>query len=145
MPNLSSILKSEIARIARRESRALTRVTNKASTRHRREIAALKRQVAALERHVAFLGRQEKKRISAAPVPSKAEGVRFSSGWVAAHRKKLGLSAASYGRLVGVSGLTIYSWEGGKSKPREPQRVGWAAVRGMGKREAAERLEMMGA
>jgi len=29
------------------------------------------------------------------------------------------LSAADYGKLVGVSGLTIYNWEGGKAKPRQ--------------------------
>jgi DNA-binding transcriptional regulator YiaG len=35
-----------------------------------------------------------------------------------AHRTRLGLSAKDYGKLLGVSSLTVYNWENGKSKPR---------------------------
>ena len=54
--------------------------------------------------------------------------------------QQLGLSAADYGRLVGVSALTIYNWESGKSRPRRAQFAAIVAVRGIGKREAADRL-----
>ena len=144
MPNIGAILKSEIARLARREGRAITRVTRKAATQHRRDIAALKRQVAVLDRQVAFLTRQEQRRISGpAAVVVKPEGARFSPGWVLKHRKKLGLSAADYGKLVGVTGLTVYNWEGGKSRPRAQQLAQWASVRGLRKREAMKRLEIV--
>ena len=46
---------------------------------------------------------------------------RFSATRLAAHRTKLGLSAADYGRLVGMSGATIYLWERGESRPRPEQ------------------------
>ena len=49
MPNIATILKDEIARVARREVRAETQKLKKASTQHRTVIAALKRQLAALE------------------------------------------------------------------------------------------------
>jgi DNA-binding transcriptional regulator YiaG len=144
MPNLASILKSEIARLARRESRALTRVSRKAAAQHRRDIAALKRQVAALEREVSFLKRQEQRRITSVPDGAPlADGSRFSPNWVLKHRKKLGLSAADYGQLIGVTGLTVYNWEGGKSRPRTRQLSQWAAVRGLRKREAMKRLELV--
>jgi DNA-binding transcriptional regulator YiaG len=68
------------------------------------------------------------------------EGVRFSARSVRAQRRRLGLSAADYGRLVGVSALTIYNWESGKSRPRQAPFAAVVAVRGIGKREAAERL-----
>jgi transcriptional regulator with XRE-family HTH domain len=45
---------------------------------------------------------------------------------------------------TGVSALTIYSWESGKSRPRKKQLAGLAAVRRLGKREARKRLEMLG-
>jgi DNA-binding transcriptional regulator YiaG len=61
----------------------------------------------------------------------------------AALRARLGLSAKDFGRLVGVAGLTIYSWESGKSRPRQKQLAGLAAVRHLGKREAGKRLEML--
>ncbi|WP_418120620.1 helix-turn-helix domain-containing protein [Variovorax sp. 350MFTsu5.1] len=58
-----------------------------------------------------------------------------------AHRSKLGLSAASYGQLLGVSGQTIYHWEEqGKARPRSAQLESLAAVRGLGAREIPERL-----
>ncbi len=64
----------------------------------------------------------------------------FSSEAVYAERERLELSAADYGQLVGVSALTIYNWEKGKSEPRQAQLAKWLAVRGIGKREAWKRL-----
>jgi len=40
-----------------------------------------------------------------APAAKEPEGVRFSPKWVAADRRRLGLSAADYGRLVGAAML----------------------------------------
>jgi len=57
--------------------------------------------------------------------------------------RRLGLSAADYARLVGVSSLTIYNWEHGKSRPRKEQLAALVAVRGIGKREALRRLELL--
>ena len=65
---------------------------------------------------------------------------RFSATRLAAHRTKLGLSAASYGQLVSVSGQTIYHWEQGKARPRAAQLENLAAIRNLGAREIAERL-----
>jgi DNA-binding transcriptional regulator YiaG len=59
------------------------------------------------------------------------------------HRQKLGLSAKDYGLLVGVSALSIYKWEDGKVQPRGSALVKIAAVRQLGKREAARRLEAL--
>ena len=68
---------------------------------------------------------------------------RFSAEGLKAHRERLGLSADNYGRLIGVSGLSIYNWEGGKAKPRESSIAALASIRGIGKREAAKRLEAL--
>ena len=72
------------------------------------------------------------------------EGIRFSPRWLKGNRERLGISAADYGTLVGVSSLTIYNWEGGKAKPSKNKLAALAAVRGLGKREALKRLEMLG-
>jgi DNA-binding XRE family transcriptional regulator len=82
--------------------------------------------------------------VAAPPPPQEAKGVRFSARSVKAQRARLGLSAKDFGRLVGVSALTVYSWESGKSRPRKKQLAGLAAVRRLGKREARKRLEMIG-
>ena len=144
MPNLGSILKDEIRRLARREIRSQVAATKRAAAQHRRDIAELKRLVKNLASRLTFLESQEKKRVSKPITEAPSGQVRFSPRWLKANRERLGLSAADYGRLVGVSGLTIYNWEGGKAKPRQGKVAVLAAMRGLGKREALKRLEMMG-
>ena len=143
MSNLLSLLSDRIRGLARREIRAQTEKTRRLTTQHRRDLAALKRQVATLARTVAFLEKQERHRVASPPAPQEVKGVRFSAQSVKAQRARLGLSAKNFGRLVGVAALTIYSWESGKSRPRQKQLAGLAAVRGLGKREARQRLEML--
>ena len=48
MPNIATVLKQEISRLARKEAKALTAATKKAGSQYRRDIAELKRQVKAL-------------------------------------------------------------------------------------------------
>jgi DNA-binding transcriptional regulator YiaG len=143
MPNIAAVLRDEIQRLARKEVRATILPMKKHRAEDRSAIAALRRQVAALEREIAFLRKQEKRRIEVEPAAADADGVRFSPKWLASDRKRLGLSAKDYGALVGVSMLTIYNWEKGKSKPRAKQLAAWAQVRGIGKREAMRRLELL--
>ncbi len=143
MPNIAVVLKEEITRLARKEVKTQVGPLKKVVAEQRRTIAALKRQVATLERNQSFLNKQEKKRLGKKPKAEAAKGVRFSPKWVASDRERLGLSAKDYGLLVGVSMLTIYNWEKGKSKPQAKALAGWAAVRGIGKREALKRLELL--
>ena len=144
MPNIAVALKDEISRVARKEIKQQVGPLKKTVAEQRRTIAELKREVTALKRNQSFLEKQEKRRLTKAPKASAAEGVRFSPKWVAADRKRLGLSAKDYASLVGVSMLTIYNWEKGESKPRAKALAGWASVRGIGKREALRRLELLG-
>ena len=144
MPNLASALNDHIRRLSRREIKAQTKTTRKLSAQYRRDIAAMKRDVASLRKKVAFLEAQEKRRVTERPAAPAAEGIRFRVDGLKSHRAKLGLSAKDYGRLVGVAGLTIYHWEGGKARPRKAQLAKLAAVRGLRKREALKRLELLG-
>ncbi len=143
MPNFAAAFKTEVTRLARKAIREQIGATKKASGQHRHQIAQLRRQVAMLQKKVAFLEEREKKRLTKPPAAEAAKGVRFSAKWVKRHRNKLGLSAAHYSRLVGVSAMTIYNWERGHSKPRAKQLAAWAAIRGIGKREAQRRLEVI--
>jgi DNA-binding transcriptional regulator YiaG len=144
MPNIATALREEIRRLAKKEIKAETGSTKQAVSQYRREIAELKRQVKKQARKIAFLENQEKKRIEE---PRADEGTvetaRFSPRSVKAQRDRLGLSAADYAKLVGVSPLTIYNWEKGKSRPRKEQLAALVAIRGIGKREALKRLELL--
>lgn len=143
MPNIALVLRDEIRRLARKEIREHIGPLKATQRELRKQVSALRKDVADLERRLRFLDKQEKRRLEAPPKAKEAEGLRFSPKWVQADRKRLGLSAKNYAKLVGVSMLTIYNWEKGKSKPRAKQLAALAKVRGIGKREAARRLELL--
>lgn len=138
MPNIAFILKAEISRIARKEVRAETESLKKQSTQHRGQIAALKRQVAGLEKLLRKQLKGAKPATAALHDETGARGgLRFRSKGFAAHRQRLGLSAAQAGALLGVSGQTIYHWEAGKAKPRASQLTRIDALRRLTKKGAA--------
>ena len=143
MVNFASVFRDEISRLARREIRQQVDPLKKTNTQLRRTVAALKNDVAALQCSVRFLESREKERLETPPEPDESRVIRFSPTWVKADRKRLGLSAEDYGRLIGVSAVTVYSWESGKSKPTAQRLAAWADVRGMGKREAQRRLDLL--
>ena len=137
MPNIAGVLKEEIRRLARREIKVQVGSTRQAVARYRSDIAKLKRQLSQQEREIKLLKKQQgQPQAEEEPL----ESVRFSARSVKAQRSRLGLSAADYGKLVGVSGLTIYNWEQEKARPRKAQLTALVAVRGIGKREALKKL-----
>lgn len=143
MPNIAAVLKEEIARLARKEVRTETQELKKASVQYRAHIAALRRRIETLERQ---LKRANKAVVRAVPQLAEEDAgrpLRFSAARLAAQRRKLGLSAADFATLLGVSGQSVYKWEHGESRPRARQLEAIAALRGIGKREAAARLEEM--
>ncbi len=143
MPNIGALLKQEITRLSRREVRAQVQPTKKASAQYRRHLAVLKQQVSTLERQVALLQRRMLDRPLATPTSSTTQKVRFVAKGLKSQRNRLALSAADYGRLVGVSAQSIYNWEQGHASPRREQLTLIAALRGIGKRDAQRRLEQL--
>jgi DNA-binding transcriptional regulator YiaG len=140
MANFATALKEEICRLARREIKAHATPTRQAIVRYRHEILRLKRQLREQQRRVDMLEQKKSKGSSGGSNDGRLAGLRFSTRSVKAQRRRLGLSAEDYGRLIGVSGLTIYNWEHGRARPRAAQFEALAAVRGITRSEAAERL-----
>ncbi len=143
MSSFADQLKAEIARIARKELRAETLALKKANAQYRGDIAALKRKVAELERALARQAKAVGKAVGRSEPESEASpanGLRFRVAGFANLRKKLDLSAADMGKLIGVSAQSVYHWETGKARPRASQLAAIAAVRQLGKREVAARL-----
>jgi len=139
MPNVLSALNEHIRRLARREIRTHVVKAKKSGAKHRRDIAALKRQMRALTTRLGTLERPRRQEPIVKPL-GKADGLRFRADGFKTHRAKLGLSAKDYGKLIGVSGLTVYNWETKKSTPRRRHLPAIAAVRMLGKREALAKL-----
>jgi DNA-binding transcriptional regulator YiaG len=143
MSNIASVLKEEISRVARKEIRRETAALKKSSTSHRSEIAALKRRVLELERQLRRVGRAGQPSPSiAANEDSVAPGTRFSARSMASQRRRLGLSAAECGLLIGASAQSVYNWEEGKARPRSEHLPAIFALRNLGRRQANEILEI---
>lgn len=147
MPNIASVLKSEISRLARKEVKTEIDSLKKAHAASRVELASLRKRVSELEGALKRAMRSTAPhRTVAKPIaaPSEAlEGLRFRASGMAANRKRLGLSAAAFGALIGATGQSVYSWEAGKSKPNPTSLAAIAALRGVGKREVEARLEAL--
>ena len=170
MANLANALKEEISRIARKEIRQQTAGTTKSVAQGERDIVSLKRQIEDLQRKLSSLRtqdapgptagkkttskkttskktatkKQDRKPVGAASTAGKQSSrARFSAKGLRVHRERLGLSADNYGKLIGVSGLSIYNWEQEKARPREGSIAALTTVRGIGKREAVKRLGLL--
>ncbi len=143
MRNLNLALRNEITRLAKKEIKGQITALKAASAKYRRDIAKLKRGTSDLGKRLAQIEQQERKRAKRPPLPELAEGTRFSPKGLKSHRAKLGLSAADYGLLAGVSGKMIYKYERGGANPRRAQVVKLVAVRDLGKREARRRLTLL--
>ncbi len=142
MPDVQSVLREEIRRLARKEIRAELEATKKAVSQHRQQIAELRRRNKALEQKVRDLHSREMERTKAEP--SKVEppkGTRFSTRLLKAQRRRLELSQADFARLVGVGRSTIHNWESGSFRPAAKHLAKLVTLRGIGKREAQQRLE----
>jgi DNA-binding transcriptional regulator YiaG len=139
MPNILQALKSEISRLSRKEAKGLTSALKRSSAQYRRDIAALKREMATMRKTVSLLGKRAT-RVPAATEAAAAKGLRFVAKGFKSMRAKLGVSAADLGKLLGVSGLTVYNWESGKARPRQRHLPTIAAIRSLGKREIATKL-----
>ena len=139
MPNIASILKSEITRIARKEIRAEVEGLKKSVGGYRSEIAALKRRAQSLEQQVKRLEKSAPKP-DVPPSDEAGEAPRFSAKGLAKQRQRLELSADAVGVLVGTSGQSVYNWEAGKARPRATHLPAIAALRSLSKKQAAEIL-----
>ena len=143
MSNVASALKEEIARVARKEIRRETAALKKASAMYRSEIAALKRRALQMERQLRR--RVGNGRASSDPTAanedSVSRGTRFSARSMTSQRRRLGLSAAECGLLIGASAQSIYNWEEGKARPRAQHLPAIFALRTLGRRQANEIVE----
>ena len=149
MPNIATVFKAEITRLARKEIRDESDGLKKAVASQRGEIASLKRRLQALEKAVKQLSKGAGRAEARAPSSRQAADasdeavdgeLRFRAQGMASNRKRLGLSAADFALLVGSTGQSIYAWETGKAKPRAEALAAIAALRGIGKREVAAKL-----
>ena len=143
MSNVMKELKSEISRLARKEAKQVVTPVQKASANYRALFAGLRRKVDAIQKELLALRR-------AVPGPGaaiQAKAAPVGRFWISGKgvktlRKRMGLTQAQFGKLVGVSLPTVVNWEGiqGKVNLRKAAAGKLQGLRGIGKRQAAEML-----
>jgi DNA-binding transcriptional regulator YiaG len=140
MANIGTLLKQEISRLSRRETKGQTGAIKRATAQFRHDIAALKRKVAELERHIGLMSKSMASRSSEASTVIPEKRARFVPKGLKSLRARLGLSAAELGQILGVSAQSVYNWEHGVTRPRASQFAKLASLRGVNKKEIHSQL-----
>lgn len=138
MSTFADSLKSEIARVARKEMKAELLALRKTTIAHRSEIAGLKRDLKALASTLKQVQRERPPKVGAplAPESSGRRPTSFNAEKFAALRTRLGVTQAQLAQMLGASALSVYKWESGKVHPRAAQSSRIAALMKLGKKEA---------
>ena len=145
MPNIGKVLKDEIARISRKEVKSAIGGLGKSNVNLKKIVADLKKRVASLEKENRRLVAEAKK---ARPEPTQKppkeqEKARFTSKGIRSLRNRLKLTQADFGKLVGSTTHAVYLWEKkeGALNLREKTKAALLSIRGMGARDAKEKLK----
>jgi DNA-binding transcriptional regulator YiaG len=149
MSNVVKILKAEIARISKKEAKSATQAIGKSNTWLRKTVADLKKRLLLLEKENKLLVTAMKKYQVAQPQKvDQGEGTkaRFTSRGIQSLRKKLRLSQADFGKLLGTTPGAVFLWEKkiGGLNLRDKTKAAILSIRGLGAKEAREKLAELG-
>ena len=147
MPNIASVLKAEILRLAAKAVRTAVAPLKKEKVGLKRTARDLRRRVKKLEQdNEILLAEQERHRkLVVGAIPADTLTIRITAKGMRSLRRKLGLTQVEFARLVGVSGQNVYQWERkeGAIRVRNATKKAIFSVRDLGAREARRRLEDM--
>ena len=144
MADFSKVLKSEIARISRKEVNSAVGEIRKSNIMLKKIVAELKKRVVFLEKENKRLMAAERKKPALSPqrVAEEAKNARITSKGVRSLRSRLGLTRPDFAKLCGTTPQTVYLWEtkDGALKMRGKTRAALLSIKGLGAREARNRL-----
>ena len=144
MTNVAQVLKAEITRISRKETRNAVGDVLRTNKGLKKTVADLKKRVAQLEKENKRLVRKQTKE-QAAPrqVPEEVtQRARLTAKGVRSLRGRLRLTRADFAKLVGTTAHSVYLWETkeGALKLRGNTKTALLSIRGLGAREARKTL-----
>jgi len=142
MGKLEGTIKSEIARLAKREMRKTLVPLGRDVRLLKSTVSQLRKAVLLLERLAAQQQKELKKRkVPLEATPEEVKKSRFSPRLVRSLRKKLGISQKELAVLSGVTVGAAHLWEKGKFKPKGEKKAVMVALRKLGHREVRKLLE----
>ena len=144
MPDIASVLKQEIKRLARKEVAVIVQPQSKQIQSLKASMRNLRDQVAALEKAISRRSRETHSTSSQSQTEAASDrAIRINPKSLKSHRRRLNLSQVQIAKLLGVSAVSVTFWESGRTSPREKNRQAIAALRQMGAKEAKELLELL--
>jgi DNA-binding transcriptional regulator YiaG len=149
MSNVANVLKAEIARISKREAKSATQGIGKSNVWLRKTVADLRKRLVLLEKENRHLTAVMKKYQTAQPDKvdmEEGKKARFTSRGIHSLRRKLRLSQADFGKLLGTTPHAVYLWEKkiGALNLRDKTKAAILSIRGLGAKEAKEKLAQLG-
>jgi DNA-binding transcriptional regulator YiaG len=145
MSKMAEVLKEEITRLARKETKRTVVPLARGLTGVRRGLSKILQSLAALEKKVDRQSALQKATLGGQmPSPAIAEGeqpkMRLSSRLLKKLRKRLKISQGQLARLLAVSQPAVASWEQGRARPREATRLGIVTLRTLSPAQVREKL-----
>jgi DNA-binding transcriptional regulator YiaG len=145
MPNIAKVLKDEVSRLTRRETKKALASVSKPAHGLRRMTADLKRRVAGLEKELRSLRRTIDGLTKAQPpaAPEAPDKARITAKGMRSLQRRLRLTGQEFARLLGITAQVVYGWEkaSGPLRVRGTTRAAILAIRNIGAREARRRLD----
>jgi DNA-binding transcriptional regulator YiaG len=142
MPNIATVLKDEITRLARKEIRQQVDPLRAQVLAQRKAISALKSEVERLQRDVVKLAKGTPKSVAVkASSNDSGKQSRYSGALLRKLRERLGLSRDAFAPLLGASSQALYNWEQTETRPRQEFLDKIALIRGLSKTQVQELLE----
>jgi DNA-binding transcriptional regulator YiaG len=149
MPNIAKVLKDEIARIAKHEAKIAVSKPLKTGIANKKALVDIKRRLIQIEKSLTSIQKAMQSCSSQAKAPVEPSGKKewLSGRGIKALRRKMRISQAQFAKLVGMNPIAVVRWEKqrGKLVFKKSDTLGKIlALRGIGVREAQERLKGMG-
>ena len=145
MGKLEGMIKSEIVRLAKRETRKITLPLSRDFRTLKGVFSQLRKSVLTLEK----LAARQEKEFQKGKIPFEApldevKKSRFSPRLIRNLRERLGITQKEMATLAGVTVGAIYQWEQGIFEPRGKKKGILVALRKLGRRAVKKLLEEKG-
>lgn len=145
MPNIATILKNEIQRLAKKEVKTATASLHKTIISLRKQISALKKELTITAKSAKVMTKSAKLAKENSAEEAKAPRVRPTGKTIASLRQKFGMTQGDFGKLLDVSNATILKWEKteGALNMRTASRQAFINIQKLGAKAARAHLEAL--
>jgi DNA-binding transcriptional regulator YiaG len=144
MSNVAKVLRAEICRISRRETKNSIEGIGKSHKGLKNIVVDLKRRVLLLEKgNKGLVATMKRCQVEYPEKPPEEERkVRLTSKGIRSLRKRLRLTQVDFAKLVGTTPYSVYLWETKEDglKLRDKTREALLSIRGLSAREARTKL-----